>query len=62
MRFPLKINGVKVAVYCADFVYVRHNRLIVEDVKSAFTARLPVYRLKKKMMLAIHGIEIQEVQ
>lgn len=62
VRFPLKINGVKVAVYCADFVYVRDNRLIVEDVKSAFTAKLPVYRLKKKMMLAIHGIEIQEVR
>ena len=33
----------------------------VEDVKSKITRESPLYRMKKHMMLAIHGIEIIEV-
>jgi len=37
--------------YKADFVYLclETNRLICEDVKSAMTAKLPAYILKRKM-------------
>lgn len=35
--------------------------LVVEDVKSPAT-RTPVYRLKRKLVKAIHGIDVQEVR
>ena len=54
----LKINGVKVCKYIADFVYYKHGSgIIVEDVKGVKTA---IYRLKKKLMKAVHKIEIKE--
>ena len=47
--------------YVADFVYKdQDGRTVVEDAKSSAT-RTPVYRLKKKLMLSIYGIRIQEV-
>jgi hypothetical protein len=61
VRFPLVVNGQRVCAYVADFVYVMGGRRVVEDVKSEFTRRLPVYRIKRKLMFACHGIEIQEV-
>jgi len=58
-RYDLVINGVKCGFYKADFVYwdVENNCSVVEDVKGMKT---PVYRLKKKLMFAIHGIDILE--
>lgn len=45
--------------YVADFVYVdRRGQRVVEDVKGAVT---PEYRLKRKLLLHVHGIEIREV-
>lgn len=48
--------------YIADFTYRRteNGRIVVEDVKSRAT-KTPVYKLKKKLMLYRHGIQIQEV-
>ena len=43
--------------YIADFTYMRDGKLVVEDSKGFKT---DVYRLKRKLMLYIHGIEIQE--
>lgn len=66
VRYPLVINGVKIADYYADFVYDRTQDMgytwvrVVEDRKSKVTAKDPVYRLKKKLMLAIYGIDIYE--
>lgn len=58
-RFPLMVNGEKVGTYSADFQYRdRDGRLLVEDVKGMPTT---VYRLKKRLMKAVHGIEIREV-
>lgn len=59
--FQIKVNGVKVCRYIADFTYMQDGKLQVEDVKSEHTKKLPVYRLKKKLMQAVHGIEIKEV-
>lgn len=58
--FDLVVNGHKVGVYRADFSYRRvpTGELVVEDVKGFKT---PLYRLKAKMMRAIHGIEVAEV-
>ncbi len=48
------------ASYWADFVYVEDGKVVVEDVKSPIT-RTPVYKLKKKLLLYVHGIRIVEV-
>lgn len=61
VRIPLVVNGVRVATYVADAVYVRTGKRVVEDVKSPVTRRLPVYRLKKRLLSAIYGIDINEV-
>ncbi len=68
VSFPLEINGQKICKYIADFVYYRRPhgpekgwQCVIEDVKSEHTKKLPVYRLKKKLMLAIKDVVIQEV-
>lgn len=46
--------------YVADFVYLDDKgSRVVEDVKGAST---PEYRLKRKLLLWRHGIEIQEIR
>lgn len=51
-----------VAKYICDFMYTtREGVQVVEDVKSEATRKLPVYRLKRKLMLKIHQIKIREV-
>lgn len=47
--------------YFADFVYTQNGSYIVEDVKSKTTRSLPEYRIKKHLMMSVHGIEITEV-
>lgn len=61
VTYLLTCNGHPVCKYVADFVYNRGSERIVEDVKSEMTRKLPVYRIKKKFMLACHGITINEV-
>ena len=61
VSYKIVVNDVKICNYIADFVYIDHKgQTVVEDVKSPMTRKLPVYRLKKKLMLAVHGIEIKE--
>lgn len=47
----------RAASYVADFVYNQNGKLVVEDAKGY---RTDVYRLKKKLMLKVHGIRIYE--
>lgn len=63
VHFPysITVNGVHVCNYEADFTYEQGGKTVVEDVKSEWTRTLPVYRIKRKLMLACHGIEIAEV-
>lgn len=45
--------------YKADFVYEDHNgKTVVEDSKGM---RTPLYVVKRKLMLQVHGIKIVEV-
>lgn len=44
--------------YAADFTYYEDGKHIVEDVKGVKTQE---YKLKKKMMQYIYGIDIHEV-
>jgi hypothetical protein len=46
--------------YFADAVYDEDGARVVEDTKSPITRRDPVYRLKKHLMMSVHGIEIRE--
>lgn len=51
-------KAVRACRYIADFVYTdQHGNTIVEDTKGY---RTPEYRIKKKLMLYIHGINIKE--
>lgn len=43
--------------YIADFVYQEDGKTVVEDTKGFRTSE---YRIKKKLMLFIHGIKIKE--
>ena len=56
--FVIEIGGKKICTYKADFTYIEKSRYVVEDVKGMKT---PVYNLKKKLMKAIHGIDIKEI-
>lgn len=56
-KFRLEVNGILIASYICDFVYVEDGETIVEDCKGYRTRD---YLLKKKLMSAIHGIEIRE--
>lgn len=53
----------KATVYRADhrYVVVASGDLVVEDVKSIATRKLPDYIMKRKLMLEKHGIKIKEV-
>lgn len=55
--YDLIVEGTKICKYVADFTYLENHKRIVEDFKGVRTA---VYRLKKKLMKAILGIEIRE--
>ena len=74
VSFPLKVGEVAICRYVADFTYLRDGEVVVEDVKPDFTKMSPramkafkntgawrIYRIKWKLMKAIHGIEIKEV-
>jgi hypothetical protein len=60
-RFDIRVNGKYIAFYKADFRYMKNGSEVVEDVKSAITAKNPVYRLKKKLVEAIHNVKINEM-
>ena len=60
IKFPLMINEQKICDYIADFRYLLEeedglSKLVIEDAKGVLT---PEFKLKKKMMKAIHGIDI----
>ena len=54
----------KSCVYKADFTYMKDGQLVVEDVKGyrdPASAAYAKYVIKRKLMLAVHGIKITEV-
>jgi hypothetical protein len=62
VNFPICVNQILVTTYIADFTYrYREGNKIVEDVKSSHTRKMDVYRIKKKLMKAVLGIEIVEI-
>ena len=70
-RFPIDVvelfrPGAKRLVHCgyftADFRYVETStgEVVVEDTKSGPT-KTTAYRLRKRLVEAIHGVKISEV-
>lgn len=49
--------GERACTYIADFTYMEGGKLVVEDVKGMKT---DVYKIKRKLMLWVHGIKIRE--
>lgn len=66
-RFKLEVNGILICTYIADATFLDKGGLLhVQDVKGGKGGkdrgtRTPEYRIKKKLMKAIYGIEIEEV-
>jgi hypothetical protein len=59
--WQLVVCGVKIGRYTADFAYNMRfsGKRFVEDVKGVKTRD---YLLRKKLMKALHGIDVQEIQ
>lgn len=57
-KFEMVVNGVKICDYYADFRYQEGGRTIVEDAKGV---RTDVFRIKKKLLKAIHDVDVVEV-
>lgn len=60
-----KIKGKLIereVAYIADFVYIENGEKVVEDVKGykGGTA-YDVFKIKRKLMLFVHGIRVKEV-
>lgn len=54
--FRMVVNGYLICTYIADFTYVENGRLVVEDAKGFITRE---FRIKAKLMNALHGIEVK---
>ena len=59
-KFLIIVNGQKICAYIADFKYNKEDASgqwehIIEDAKGVET---PEFKLKKKLMKAVHNIEI----
>lgn len=62
VRFKIEINGVKITTYVCDFIeYYWDGTRRVIDVKSDFTRKLEMYRIKKRLMQVLYNIKIIEV-
>ncbi len=57
---PVRVCLERACKYIADFVYTdkKTGQTIVEDTKGVLTE---VYKIKRKLMLYVHGIRIKEV-
>lgn len=55
VAFDLAVNGISNGKYIADFTYLENGQLVVEDAKGVMT---DTFKLKKKLMKSIHGIDI----
>lgn len=61
-RYDIIVNGKRIGFYKADFRYRIGQRIIVEDVKGCKKGcAYQMFRLKKKLVEAIYGLEIIEI-
>lgn len=62
-RFRLQVNGEHICDYIADFTAIdrKTGKLLVYDAKSPATRKNRAYRIKVKLLKAIHGLDVQEL-
>lgn len=60
VQFAIVVNQIHICDFIADAVYQEGARRVVIDVKSDITRKNPVYRLKRKLLAAVLGIEVEE--
>ena len=62
-KFKINNKTRRQITYIADFTYITNgdNKLHVVDVKSFYTAKDKVYRIKKKLFEYKYGIELEEI-
>lgn len=56
--FDLRVNGVLICRYRADFGFTEDGKPVTEDVKGVVT---DTFRIKAKLMKACHGIDVRVV-
>lgn len=63
VEYQLIVNGMLVCRYFADAVYTdtHTQKEIVEDTKGSKETTTELFKLKKKLMMACHGINVIEV-
>lgn len=63
-KFSIDINGQHICNYYADFFYydIQNEKWITEDIKGGNATKTAAYRLKKKLMKAVLGVDIVEVE
>ncbi len=61
VKFPFMLENKKIFTYIADFTYIDKDGAHIVDVKSPITAKNSTFRLKKKLIEAQYGIEIEVV-
>lgn len=62
VAYPIKHNGVLICKYIADFQY--HNLagdLVVEDTKGHEKGVSDLFKLKRKLVGAFHGIDVKPI-
>lgn len=57
-KFDCIVNGKKICAYKADFSYRQGGRLRVTDIKGVRTQR---FNVVKKLVEALHGVEIEVI-
>jgi hypothetical protein len=60
-KYDLIVNGQKIATYKPDFVVRDGPDIRVIDVKSKPTAKKRDFVLVRKLMKAIHGIDVEVI-
>lgn len=58
VSFDLCVNGIFVCRYVADFTWTESGATVTADAKGFKTRE---YSIKKKLMHAVHGVEIVEL-
>jgi hypothetical protein len=60
---PLVVNGTKICAVRLDFIFWENGKRVWADCKSEFTSKLPVWRLKSKLIRALHpNVELRELK
>jgi hypothetical protein len=58
-KFDIGLNGVKICTVILDFSYIAKDGWKYEDIKGIDT---PVSRLKRKLLHAFYGIEVEVIR